>query len=161
MCTPPTGGAYGAGTTAGAVCTVRCAGHHYAHPHRETQEKEERSASPSDDEGWTVLTKKNPEAGEGIKIPLPTVYSPLLTPTETSTAVETNTNVTNNASTTTDPFGPSATAQTVQPEPRIQVALKAMMNMGFSNEGNWLANLIEVKDGDITKVLDILQVVKK
>ena len=32
MCTPPTGGAYGAGTTAGAVCTVRCAGHHYAHP---------------------------------------------------------------------------------------------------------------------------------
>jgi len=49
----------------------------------------------------------------------------------------------------------------VHPDPRIQVALQAMMNMGFSNEGNWLANLLEAKDGDIGKVLDILQPVKK
>jgi len=49
----------------------------------------------------------------------------------------------------------------VHTDPRIQVALQAMINMGFNNEGGWLTNLLEVKDGDIGKVLDILQPYKK
>ena len=46
-------------------------------------------------------------------------------------------------------------------DPKIQVALQAMMNMGFSNEGGLLTSLLEAKNGDIGKILDILQPVKK
>merc|ERR1712106_348793 len=55
------------------------------------------------------------------------------------------------------PSQPSAS----HPDPKIQVALQAMMNMGFSNEGGWMTSLLEAKNGDIGKVLDILQPVRK
>ena len=54
----------------------------------------------------------------------------------------------------------TAPPKAVHPNPRIQVALQAMLNMGFTNEGGWLSQLLEAKDGDIGKALDVLQPVK-
>merc|ERR1712213_292051 len=45
-------------------------------------------------------------------------------------------------------------------KPKVRVAIEAMENMGFSNEDGWLTNLLEKYDGDIGKVLDLLQPVK-
>merc|ERR1712218_273303 len=93
-----------------------------------------KAATPSDDEeDWTVVTDKKEAGAAGL-------YSSL---TENPPADV--------------PSAPVAS----HPDPKIQVALQAMMNMGFSNEGGWLSSLLEAKNGDIGKVLDILQPVKK
>lgn len=44
--------------------------------------------------------------------------------------------------------------------PKVKVALQAMENMGFTNEGGWLSALLEKYDGDIGKVLDLLSPAK-
>ena len=43
---------------------------------------------------------------------------------------------------------------------KLQAAIQAMMKMGFNNEGGWLSNLLQAKNGDIGKVLDLLHPVK-
>merc|ERR1719225_1851120 len=97
-----------------------------------------KAATPSDDEeDWTVVTDKKDDGATGQE---PSLYPTL---TENSPV-----NI---------PSAPVAS----HPDPKIQVALQAMMNMGFSNEGGWLSSLLEAKNGDIGKVLDILQPVKK
>merc|ERR1712154_198645 len=90
-----------------------------------------KAATPSDDEeDWTVVTDKKDDGAAGQE---PSLYPTL---TENPPA-----NI---------PSAPVAS----HPDPKIQVALQAMMNMGFSNEGGWLSSLLEAKNGDIGKVLD-------
>merc|ERR1719249_258638 len=106
-----------------------------------TEEKKEaepakKATTPSDDEEeWTVLNEKKEAEEQGASLYPKLTENP---PAEI-------------------PSAPVAS----HPDPKIQVALQAMMNMGFSNEGGWLSSLLEAKNGDIGKVLDILQPVKK
>merc|ERR1712244_210928 len=96
-----------------------------------------KAATPSDDEeDWTVVTDKKDDGA---------TLQPSLYPTLTEN------------SPVNIPSAPVAS----HPDPKIQVALQAMVNMGFSNEGGWLSSLLEAKNGDIGKVLDILQPIKK
>merc|ERR1711874_262474 len=119
--------------------TVKKASRAQEEKEKEKEKKEDsaaatKAATPSDDEeDWTVVTDKK-EAGAAGLYPSLTENPPVDVPS-----------------------APVAS----HPDPKIQVALQAMMNMGFSNEGGWLSSLLEAKNGDIGKVLDILQPVKK
>merc|ERR1712117_115488 len=117
-------------------------------------EPAKKAATPSDDEeDWTVVSDKKDSDDEAVKASEEVTKDqgslyPDLPKTETASAPAVE------AAEVTQP-------QVTHPDPRIQVALQAMTNMGFSNEGGWLTSLLEAKNGDIGKVLDILQPVKK
>merc|ERR1712200_165428 len=89
-------------------------------------------AEGSDEEGWTLY--------------------PILPQQETSAP-----NPTTAAAVVTDAAAATETAMPLQVDPKIKVAVEAMKNMGFTDEGGWLTNLLAAKGGDIGKVLDLIR----
>merc|ERR1712213_93354 len=112
---------------------------------KEPEVSKNMTPTPSDDdEDWTVV--RDSKEKEKTKTLYPSLSYPILETSQGATA-------------SAAPTAPVVTAE--HPDPRFQVALQAMMNMGFTNDGGWLPSLLEAKNGDIGKVLDILQPVKK
>jgi len=107
-------------------------------------EASKKATTPSDDEEeWTVVSDKKDKEDDRQG----SLYPDLSQTKPEDISAESS---------------PTPTAPVANhPDPRIQVALQAMMNMGFTNDGGWLTSLLEAKNGDIGKVLDILQPVKK
>merc|ERR1711942_164725 len=108
------------------------------------------SKQQSDDEEWTVVEEKS-EDRKSVEIPIQIIQE--------EKKEEKKGQMYPSLSEDTTPTAPAPATRSH--DPKIEVALQAMMNMGFSNEGGWLTSLLEAKNGDIGKVLDILQPVKK
>ena len=114
---------------------------------------DEKSASPEkkEEDDWTVI-KANDEVYE---IPIQrqdqSLYPDLPAKEEASASASAPMDQ-------VEPEKPKYDAPVAHhPDPKIQVALQAMMNMGFTDDGGWLTSLLETKGGDIGRVLDAVQ----
>jgi sequestosome 1 len=126
--------------------------------------KTPKEATPEHEDGeWTVLGKSaSPEPPkEAMKIPMDGTLYPKLITTENKEPLIATEKLPEAKEAETPAAVPTAPLEVAShPNPRIQVALQAMLNMGFTNEGGWLVQLLETKEGDIGKVLDMLQPVR-
>merc|ERR1712055_756434 len=117
-----------------------------------------KSRQQSDDEEWTVVEDKSMDK-KSVEIPIKIIQEEKTKEKKVEKKEERKGQIYPSLSDDTSATAP--TPSTRSHDPKIEVALQAMMNMGFSNEGGWLTSLLEAKNGDIGKVLDILQPVKK
>merc|ERR1711915_41539 len=117
---------------------------------KENNEGKSSSFSPNNE--WTVVSEDGEKEVDGISVNNDADSSTHLKESEKkpekSKEISTDPQDLNNAA-------------PEHPDPKIQVALQAMTNMGFSNEGGWLTQLLETKRGDIGRTLDILQPARK
>lgn len=114
-----------------------------------------RNDKNEDESDWTVVDKSSEVRSREVPIQLsnPALYPELPPKEETPKAASAPVLEEKVEPEKQKPSAPVAS----HPDPRIQVALQAMMNMGFTDDGGWLTQLLETKQGDIGKVLDVIQ----
>ncbi|XP_043280873.1 sequestosome-1 [Venturia canescens] len=112
-------------------------------------------------EGWTLLNQ--------IDSPTPSMTSPAASSTGTIPKQVQSSAPTETPNASIYPKLPEAPPEKpmeeapviYHPNPTIQKAVESMIQMGFSNEGEWLTNLLVSKSGDIAAALDALSPVPR
>ena len=114
-----------------------------------------RNDKNEEESDWTVVDKSSEARSRDVSIQLSnlTLY-PELPPKEETPKAASAPVLEENVEPEKQKRAPEVARHS---DPRIQVALQSMMNMGFSDDGGWLTHLLETKQGDIGKVLDVIQ----